>query len=73
MREILQYLLDNCDSIILAIAVILSNLLGKPKTAEQLEKQKEKLKIKLAKKGEKQLSALKATTEKMQEIQKKED
>lgn len=70
MNEFLAYLLENLDSFILCFAIVLSNILGKPKTAEQLEAIREKRKTKLAKKGVKQAFALEKTTSKLEEIEK---
>ena len=60
MEEVIAYLLANIWSIILGICVIVANLLGKTKTAEQLEKifqkqlnKKEKKLKKTVKKAEK--------------------
>lgn len=71
MEEVFAYLLENIWTIILGICVIVANLLGKTKTAEQLEMKFQKQLSKKERKFEKCLQKTKTLSKEIDEIKEK--
>ena len=73
MEKFFVYFLENFETVLLSIAIVLAQVFAKPKTVEKLKKVKEKHIQKLKKKGEKQAEKLKKTAEKLEELSKEEN
>lgn len=72
MDFIIEFIAEYFVSLLLTAGIILSNIFGRTKTAEELKIAKQKHKEKLEKKGEKQAQALEKTTHELEEIEKSE-
>ena len=71
MEVVFAYLLENIWTIILGISVIVANLLGKTKTAEQLEMKFQKKLSKKERKFEKSLQKTKTLSKEIDEMKEK--
>ena len=71
MEEVLAYLAENIWTIILGICVIVANLLGKTKTAEQLEEKFQKQVNKKEKKFNKTVAKAKKLSQEIDEMKEK--
>lgn len=69
--EILELIEENAMQIICSVAVIISIITGRTKTAEQAKKKKEKILARLKKKETKQAKSLQNTLKKQAEIEEK--
>lgn len=71
MEEVIAYLLENIWTIVLGICVIVANMLGKTKTAEQLEEEFQKQLLKKKRKFEKSLQKTKKLSKEIDEMKEK--
>lgn len=73
MEMLFDLLIDNIVYIVVSVGTILAIAFGKPKTAAQLEKLKNKKVLKLVKKGKKLDEKLKKTSNELVELTEKKE